>query len=620
MCGIAGIVGPGAAEHVDAVARMTAAMAHRGPDGDGLYSAPSGQCVFGHRRLAILDPSTSAAQPMRSRDDRFALTYNGEVYNYRELRRALESQGETFTSTGDTETLLRLLMTAGREAIPRLNGMFALALWDDRERRLLLARDRFGQKPLYLARVGALLIFASELRALLESGLVRRECDRQAVLGYLSFGATQGPATMVRGASLLPSASTLELYQGSVAVDRYWVPPRDKRNCSPDELREEFLAAVGRHLVSDAPLGLFLSGGIDSSAVTVAAAQFSSRALTTICVVFPDQPEASEAPHARRIAARIGSDHREIPIGGRELLALLPAALDAMDQPTADAINTFIVSHATRQAGIKVVLSGLGGDELFGGYPSFRDLPWLVQLARAPRAMRAAAAHFLALRDALDRTTAKLVDILQASADLVGVYLARRKTFSSRQVATLAPALIDGGWTAGVPPTRLPELHALVDGRELHDAIGLLELDCYMRDMLLRDSDVMGMNRSIEIRVPFLDTEFATRALQLESAARRPMHHPKWRFTEAMGTLIPRENIERRKQGFTLPFTHWMLDELRDEVEDGVAALATSGLCDEARVRQVWSRFRARPTEVGWARPWTLFILGRFLRQHRLSI
>ncbi len=620
MCGIAGIVGPSAADYHEHVGRMVKALEHRGPDGSGIYVAPSGNCVLGHRRLAILDVSTAAAQPMCSPDARFALSYNGEVYNFRELRRTLEQTGQTLTSTGDTEIVLHVLARSKAEGLAQLNGMFALALWDEVEQQLLLARDRFGQKPLYWARFGEHIIFASEVRALLASDLIPRHLDPAGVQGFLSFGATQGPSTIVRGVSLLPRASALNftVRERASNVRSYWSPSHLERHADSALLRRSFMAAVERHLVSDAPIGMFLSGGLDSSAITAAAATLSRSRVTSLCVTFPDDPQASEAPHARRVAERFGTDHREIPVTAVEILRLLPTALDSMDQPTGDAINTFVVSHAARAAGLTVVLSGVGGDELFGGYPTFADIRRFVHVQRVPRSLRRQATRLLSINERFSRLPAKLIELLDAPAGVVPIYLARRKSFTSRQVAALAPALGRERWISGVPPERLAALEAVAVGRGVLDAVSELELEAYMGELLLRDADVMGMSRSLEIRLPFLDAELTDLALSFDESVREPGLYPKKWLADALGDLVPRENVERPKQGFAMPFERWMLHELRDQVSAGIDTIARHPLFDEARVREVWSRFRSRPEAIGFFRPWSLFILGRYLEQHQL--
>jgi asparagine synthase (glutamine-hydrolysing) len=559
---------------------------------------------------------------MRSEDGRFALSYNGECYNFQALRGELEADGESFRSTGDTEVVLKLLARHGSGALCRINGMFALALWDEARRHLLLARDRFGQKPLYYAQVGDLWLFASEVRALLASGLIERRLDPAVVRGYLALGAVQGPPTAVAGVRLVPAASFLEIEAGrAVERGRYWSPDAGRQARSDREVREVFQAAVRRHLVSDAPIGLFLSGGVDSSAVAAAAVRVQAARPVTLSVVFPEQPGESEGEHALRMAQYAGTEHREIPITGREMAQLLPRALDAMDQPTTDSINTWLVSHAARQAGMKVALTGLGGDELFGGYPAFCDVPRLLSWRRTLGQVAVLLDRLLTAVAADSRRFAKLADLCGVPPRVLDLYVVRRRLFSRGQVRALAPDLGSAGTEDGLEAETRAELERLVADRPVVDAVGLLELAIYMGQTLLRDSDVMGMAHGLEIRVPFLDAEFAGLALGLDAAVRSPQAIPKAYFVRVMGDWLPAANTDRPKRGFMLPFAHWLTHELRDEVEAGLQTL-TQGteLFAAGSVQALWQRFLARPEAVGWARPWALFVLGRFLRQHRLQV
>jgi asparagine synthase (glutamine-hydrolysing) len=623
MCGIAGIVGKNATDHEDALRRMVDAMRHRGPDGEGYYRSPSGTCLLGHRRLAILDLSDAAAQPMVSPDAQYAFAYNGECYNFRPIRAELAGEGEAFASSGDTEVLFRLLRKRGRACLSGLNAMFAFGFWDEAQKTLLLARDRFGQKPLYYTHRGSLLLFASELRALLASGLVERRINPSAIRGYLAYGAVQGPETIVDGVRLLPAAHYLDYQaQGRESSGRYWTPPTDKQPLAPEMLRDRFCEAVERHLISDAPIGLFLSGGIDSSAIAAAAAKARpDNPPVSLAVIFPDDPSHSEQDHARRMARHAGTEHHEIPLTGSELLARLPSAIAAMDQPTVDSINTEVVSYAARCAGLKVALSGLGGDELFGGYPSFRDIPRLLPWLNALQPLMGKIVEGLSFSTPFSRRIAKLVDLLSCPDNPMAVYLARRRLFTSRQVQSLLPSIRGNGWSAGLPEEALHEMLRLMEQRDLPDAIGLLEMCAYMENMLLRDSDVMGMAHSLEIRVPFLDAEFAGAALRLDSGARVPSRIPKARLVRALGDWLPRENVERPKQGFTFPFVHWMQKELRGEMEGGLEALAARcPLIAPGIARTLWHRFLARPDSVGWSRPWALYILSNYIMRNELSL
>ncbi len=625
MCGIAGIVGGDAVGEQQAVQRMLDAMEHRGRDGSGIWTSPSGLCVLGHRRLAILDLSEAAEQPMEHGSSGCCLSYNGEIYNFQELRGEFEERGERYGSTGDTEVLLRALVEKGVEVLPRLNGMFAFGFWNEGEQKLVLARDRFGQKPLYYAVLNGAkgtVVFASEIRALLASGLVDRRLDIDAVYGFLFNGAVQEPGSVVRGVSVVPRCGYVTVKPGETpVVRRYWEPPCDKTALGDGELKEAFASAVSRHLVSDVPIGVFLSGGIDSSSVAAAAARSGGGEVTSLAVVFPDQPAASEQRFARRIAEENGTKHVEIPVTGPQMLQMLPRALGSLDQPSIDGMNTYIVSGAARQAGLTVALSGLGGDELFGGYSSFREVPWLAlaRLALSP-------ASFLLQRTRWDERdvslrAAKIVDLLEAPAGLLPAYLVRRRLFTSRQVRALCPGLAETAWSSGLVEPRLEELQSLVTGYAPVDAVGHLELALYMGQTLLRDSDVMGMAHTLEIRQPFLDTEFSDMVLRLEPGARKPGAVPKHRFVRAMGDWLPAENVRRPKRGFELPFSSWLTGPLRDRVTETLQGMVRdTDLLDGGAVLSSWERFLAHPDSVGWSRPWALFVLAHYLEAQKLSL
>ncbi len=457
---------------------------------------------------------------------------------------------------------------------------------------------------------------------MLATGLVRREADPAAVLGFLSYGAVQGPATIVKGISLLPKASyrviTAEGANGSTS---YWSTPTEKLEYAQETLRSVFEAAVERHLISDAPIGLFLSGGIDSSAITMVASRKAANRVSTLTVTFPDQPGYSETVHARRIANLAGTEHHEIPISGKDILASLPAALQAMDQPSVDGINTYVVSLAAHQAGLKAVLSGLGGDELFGGYPTFRDIPRVLCIRNLIKPVEGLVQKVVGLGEDFSRINAKILDFIDSTNNLTETYLARRHLFTARQVRNLVFDGIKENWTYGLSTQRLEALGKLLAGRPLLDAICLLEMDLYMGETLLRDSDVMGMAHGLEIRLPFLDADFSSYSLSLASEARAPYPFPKHLFVKALGDILPIKNVDRRKQGFTLPFQAWLLEDLRDEVREGIESLAgQTGFFKRASLERLWSVFCEHPNGVGWTRPWSLFVLARYMRSHRLEL
>ena len=385
MCGIAGIFG---SPDAGAVARrMTDAILHRGPDGSGvtpLFDA-GGEAAgaLGHARLSIIDLSAAGDQPMVSADGRYTLVYNGEIYNYRALREELLREGAVFRSECDSEVLLLGVARHGSDYLRKLRGMFAFVLWDRETATARLARDPFGIKPLYLAERGGQVLFASEVRSILASGRVEGRIDRAAVASYLSAGSVEEPYTLVAGVRSIPPGTVVEVrVRGGVAsaaapvpyTRGLWDAPEGPLEADPEaaarRVRGALRDSVAHHMVSDVPVAFFLSGGIDSSAVVGIAREVAEGELETFTVVFSER-EFDEAPHASAIARRFGTRHHEIPLSGDDMLAALPAAFEAMDQPSMDGLNTYVVSGGVRAHGIKVVLSGLGGDEIFAGYPSF---------------------------------------------------------------------------------------------------------------------------------------------------------------------------------------------------------------------------------------------------------
>ena len=394
MCGLAGVVrrdGPVAVDPSGLAEALSGALAHRGPDGRGCWLSPDRDALLVHRRLAIIDPGPDGAQPMATDNDRCRMVFNGEVYNYRELRRELESSGERFATASDTEVLLRLIAREGAAALWRVRGMFALAYWDGRDRSLTLARDRFGIKPLYVALADGQIAFASELGALRAARLVDGGPSAAGVLAFMAWGSVPPPLTWQRGAEMLEPGTWWRWGQDGcdergTFADTRDAYPSDRRAAQGqaafrDAVGHAVRDSVRAHLVADVPVGVFLSGGIDSSAIVSAACSIGATNLQTFTVAFDDA--SSESPFARTVASAFGTRHHELRLEAPQVVDDLPRILAHLDQPTIDAVNSFYVSKAVAATGIKAVLSGTGGDELFGGYPSFRRLPRAMALTRA---------------------------------------------------------------------------------------------------------------------------------------------------------------------------------------------------------------------------------------------
>ena len=632
MCGIAGIVGNTTVDADACLARMSNALIHRGPDDDGVSIWPATEhrpyAAFAHRRLSIIDLSEAGHQPMSTPDGRFSIIYNGEIYNYRTLRRELESEGVTFASQTDTEVLLQLYARKGSESLKRLRGMFAFAIRDNQTGKVFIARDPLGIKPLYYFKNENVFIFASELRALLASGMVPRRLSRIGLLSYLQNGSVVSPDTIVEDIRLLPPGHQLIIEQGSdraikLSESSYtgdWMEsasmPRGlNRETAAEVLREVLKESVRNHLESDVPLGPFLSGGIDSSAIVALMGQVTNRRPKTFSVVF-EEKRFSEAVHARHVALKFGTEHHEIHLGEQQLLDMLPSAISAEDQPTMDGINTYVVSKAVRDAGITVALSGLGGDELFAGYPTFRRALRLRSAARFPSSLRHGLSSVGGKMLARSVQQKKLWQLLGSDCGPSIACAVSRQLLASDEVELLLSAkrgAIHNGNSAQEFDIR--------DGDTVN-AVSRYELTKYMTNTLLRDTDCMSMAHSLEVRVPFVDVEVVRFVLGLPGAWKLNGGRPKPLLQDALGDLLPTEVMSRPKMGFTLPFEEWMQSRLRGEIETTMAdeAQFTSiGLQPQA-VREVWQQFLRAPQRVGWSRPWALYVLGRWCAEHRVTL
>ena len=599
MCGIAGAVGVPLSDAVPAVEAMCERMWARGPDDGGVDVL--GDAVLGSRRLAIIDPSPAGHQPMRDRERGTTIVFNGMTYNFRELRDGLARDGVRFESDCDTEVVLKAYGRYGAACVDHLRGMFAFAVWDERDGSLFLARDRLGIKPLYYAHRGSSLAFASQVKALLASGVVDRSLSPAALGTFLDFGAVSEPLTAIDGVLALPAAHRARFSGGRLSVDRYWQPSEatDDDIAEEDataELRRLLDDAVRRHLVSDAPLGIFLSGGLDSSLLAALAARETPH-VRTVSVVFDDSP-LSEREHVERVVTRIGSDHVWAPLAADDLLAWTSDAFDAMDQPTFDGINTYVVSRAAARTGLKVALSGLGADELFDGYGHARRVVLLERARRLPAPVTAVAGRALAL--AGDRSqAAKAREWLVRRPDAGSSYELLRRLFLPTEVASLVTA----GAQNGTPPA--PRLDG-VSGA----AVARLDLANYMRNVLLRDTDAMSMANSLEVRVPYLDHPFVERVLRLPQQL--VAGRAKVLLADAGRDVLPAETLERRKQGFVLPLAAWMRGAMREEVGRTLSRPpgALDGLLDQSEVARVWRSFARDGRR--WLRPWSLFALYRW--------
>lgn len=593
MCGVLGLVGPSEAALERRVASALRGLSHRGPDASGFqkFGLGRGTCQLGHTRLRIIDLSSAADQPLANEDGSVWVSYNGEIYNHRELRSDLVRAGHRFRSRSDTEVLVHLYEEAGGDPgrmLSRLRGMFAFALADARRGRLLLARDRLGIKPLYFSEEAGVLTFASEVRALARVAGGGAGPDLDAIGGYLLRGVIPGCRTVLSGVRELPPGCFAVWEDGRLQVERWWAPefaPEPELARDADRLVAAALRdAVGRHLVADRPVGVFLSGGVDSGAVVrLAARQHDVRALT---VTFPEAPD--EEAEAAALAASAGARHERIPVTGDQVAEWLPEILASMDQPTSDGVNSWVVCRAAKEAGLVVALSGLGGDELFGGYPSFDQVPKVAFARRVlglvPGRVRAAGARRAGMR----RPGGMWARVLGCGPGPAGAYLAVRGMFAEAELegaaSHLAAATLDGM------------------GGRTEDSVALLELGNYLPHQLLRDTDQMSMAHSLEVRVPLLDDSVVRVALALPA---------RIRLAPGKALLVSAAGLDGSapKRPFTLPFERWMRGPLREKVREGLLSqnLPFAQEIPQNFRSRLWEAFEAGRTH--WSRPWAMAVL-----------
>ena len=633
MCGIVGILARNATVAPELLERATLSLAHRGPDDSGTVIIRDAnpepvEIGLGSRRLAILDLSPMGHQPMQDEESGNWIAYNGEIYNFLEIREKLVSAGVRFRGHSDTEVLLKAYRCWGKSCFTQFRGMFAFAIWDARRHKLLVARDPMGIKPLYYYSSPQHLLFASELRTLLGTGLVPRRLDHAGLISYLTFGSIYEPTTLIEGVRLLAPGHYLTWENGSLRDTAYWDLKPDAEHHASDaqrkQLQDEVYAtleeAVRMQMVSDVPVGVFLSGGIDSTSLAGILSRGGSK-ISTFSIVFREA-DYSEAEYSRAVAQKFGTDHHEITVSQQDALNAIPGALQAMDQPTMDGFNTYLVSEHTRAAGIKVALSGLGGDELFAGYSTFRTVPRMERFSQFWRhvpyvARRPLAGAFAMLAPDNDQNR-KLAGLARANGNLLHPYFLSRMLFTPEQRNRLLASSEPEDQDRANSP--LVESLSQTTGLDPINRVSYLESRCYMLNTLLRDSDVMSMAHGLEIRVPLIDHLLAAKLLALPGAWKMDAHTPKPLLTGALRGALPEQIVHRRKSGFTLPFEHWLCGELRPELDTVLRRVASGSLAavlNPVAASRVWKDFQRGATS--WSRPWSLYVLQRWCEVHSVT-
>ena len=607
MCGIAAILvyrDPGAKVSAEEMRRLLDRMKRRGPDGAGEWYSLDASVGLGHRRLSIIDLSDNASQPMFSPDGKVAITFNGEIYNFKELRRELEQKGRRFRSESDTEVLLHLYQRHGEAMVERLRGMFTFAIWDANKRGLFVARDPFGIKPLYYADDGKTFRVASQVKALLAAGHIDRAPEPAGHVGFFLWGHVPEPYTLYKNIRALPAGSCLWVddngpheIKSFCRISEVLAGAKETISATrPEErgayLHQHLFDSVQHHLIADVPVGVFLSAGLDSSTIAALAAE-AGGTLRTVTLGFHEfkGTNQDESGLAETVAERYGAKHQTIWVTREDFKKNLDCLLDAMDQPTSDGVNSFFISRAATEAGLKVALSGLGGDELFGGYPSFEEIPRAVAsfaplrlvpfVGRGFRYVSAGMLHYF--------TSPKYAGLLEYGGTYGGAYLLRRGMFMPWEL----PQFLDGdlvseGWQKLQTLSRLEETVENIESPHLK--ISALELNWYMRNQLLRDTDWASMAHSLEVRTPLVDLELLRALAPLLGSSNPP---DKLAMAGAPQRKLPNEILQRSKTGFSVPVREWLQEENCQPSLD-TRHPADRGLRGWAK--QVYTGFTARVT------------------------
>jgi asparagine synthase (glutamine-hydrolysing) len=607
MCGINGIIRVNDPQKArTSIVLMNGCLKHRGPDDEGVYADDFAS--LGQRRLAIIDLSEAGHQPMFSHDSSIAIVFNGEIYNFRDIK--AELQDYDFVTHTDTEVIIAAYQKWGISFIEKLDGMFAIALYDKVLQAVFLIRDRLGVKPLYYYESPEKEVyFSSEIRGIAAIPGFKKELNSEAIHDYLSYQTVAGQSTLLKNVLMLEAGTYARIDKSGIEKKNYWKPRYQTRTDIPydnavKDVRELFFRAVEKRLMSDVPLGTFLSGGIDSSAIVAAMSECGIRP-ATFNVNFTEG-KFSEAHYARIVAKKFNTRHTEINLKEDYFLGLLPAAVNALDHPSIDGLNTYIVSRATKEAGITVALSGVGGDEWFAGYPVFKRLHEnaLGRFKLVPRFLRAGASAALSAI-MQDDSKAKKFRLLASQLGNRDLYMAERMLFTPAQIHKLLKK--DPGTNAMDPG----ELKNIPD-------LSIAEWEYYLMPVLLRDTDQMGMAHSLEIREPFLDYKLIEYLLALPDAYKFGPK-PKQLLVSAMGDLLPDEIVTRPKMGFVLPYEVWMKKELGSFVREGLSALKGHKAFNETGISALENNYFSGRNGVRWTMIWSLSVLGHWIKNNQIE-
>ncbi|MGB8194357.1 MAG: asparagine synthase (glutamine-hydrolyzing) [Chitinophagaceae bacterium] len=617
MCGLTGILNlRNQAVDGNTIRRMSDCIAHRGPDADGFYV--NHEIALGHRRLSIIDLSEVANQPLFDDTGRYALIFNGEIYNFREVKKELPDY--PYKTNGDSEVILAAYSKWGPACLEKLAGMFAIALWDTHKRELFLARDRMGVKPVYYYLDDEKLLFASEIRALLGSGLVPRKVNTQAIDDFLEFQSVGFPHSIIKNVMQLEAGSWMLIGNGKKEIKKYWdiTSPRsfeglDDKQYVQQHLRKLLQQSVERRLISDVPLGAFLSGGIDSSAVVGLMAAASKEPVNTFTIGF-EEKEFDESEYAAIIAKKFNTRHTTVKVQPKLFLDELMHALNSMDSPSGDGVNTYVVSKKIRQHGLTVALSGVGGDELFAGYPFFFMYHKLRRVKSAwmmSRPFRRLAAGLIRVNGSMRYDRMKQL-LSSDRASIAECYPIFRQINSPRMIGKLTTHEVG---TQSLVAQQLQEKRSAIEQFPDLSQVSIADYLGYTQNTLLKDTDQMSMAVSLEVREPFFDHELVEFVLSIPDKWKYPTY-PKSLMVESLGDLLPHEIVHRKKQGFVFPWDVWMKNELRSFCEERIQQLAAREFMVGEQVLARWKQFLKADGSVRWMEIWLLVILEYWLEKN----
>jgi len=620
VCGINGIINLGRTGNFgNQIRMMNVALAHRGPDNDGVFEEEG--IALGHRRLSIIDLSSDGHQPMNYAN-RFTIVYNGELYNFRELKKELSEI--TFKTNSDTEVILAAYAKWGENCLKHFNGMFAFVIYDQSNQELFIARDRLGIKPLYYSQINEQLIFSSEIRALLATGMIPKKMDLNSLEDYLLYQTVHAPATIIENVKMLMPGHFMKINNGSVNVKCWWKPEIKSSKSNSDysavckDIRKLLRDAVACRLVADVPFGAFLSGGIDSSVIVGLMSEVASSPVNTFSVTFDDS-EFSESIYANQIAKKFKTIHHEIKLKPEDFLNELPNALDAMDHPSGDGPNTYVVSKATKIAGVSMALSGLGGDELFCGYDIFKrsaELEGKNWLNIIPRIIRSAVGDSIKKKNPGIAGEKKAAILSMNKINFASFYPVYRKVLLEDQIKKIRSQKNEF-------PNAVTEIVTEIETKfsaenYLMSRVSIAEIITYMQNVLLRDTDQMSMAHALEVRVPFLDYKLVEYVLNLPNEMKFPIT-PKKLLVDAVSDLLPSEIVNRPKMGFTFPWKNWMKNELKIFCEIRLQNLGKRDPFDANGLQELWTKFLNDDPLVTWSRIWPLVVLSHWLDKNDIN-